>query len=320
MDILIYGAGAVGLGIASCVLKAGATLDIIAREHTVSLLRKEGFKRTGILGDYYAGPDQFKAHSSLKNILINKCDYLFVCTKSFDSQQAAKDISQYKGGLQSKTKIILFQNGWGNAEIFTSYFPEDIIYNARVITGFSRLKPNEVTITVHADAIHIGSLFHKDISGLHEVCQLITIGDIPCELNENIEKDLWAKMLYNCALNGLGAILNVPYGVLGESEYSRNIMKGIVKEIYTVIEREGYKTWWETAEDYLETFYGKLLPSTAQHESSTLQDIRSKKPTEIEALNGAVIQLAEKYQLSVPYNRFIYNMVKFIEAGNLAMD
>jgi 2-dehydropantoate 2-reductase len=316
MYILIYGAGAVGLGIASCLLKAGATLDIIAREYTVSLLRKEGLKRTGIFGDYYAKPDQFKAHSSLKDIPINKCDYLFVCTKSFDSQQAARDIFQYKGDLQSKTKIILFQNGWGNAEIFASYFPEEIIYNARVITGFSRLKPNEVTITVHADAIHIGSLFHKDIAGLHELCNLITRGGIPCEVNENIEKDLWAKMLYNCALNGLGAILNVPYGLLGESEYSRNLMKGVVKEIYMVIEREGYRTWWETPEDYLETFYGKLLPSTAQHESSTLQDIRAKKPTEIEALNGAVIQLAKKHQLSVPYNLFIFSMVKFIEERN----
>ena len=219
--------------------------------------------------------------------------------------------------MQSKTKIILFQNGWGNTEIFASYFPEEIIYNANVITGFSRLKPNEVTITVHADAIHIGSLFHKDISGLHDLCKLITKGGIPCEVNESIEKDLWAKMLYNCALNGLGAILNVPYGMLGESEYTRNIMKGVVKEIYVVIEREGYRTWWETEEDYLETFYGKLLPPTAEHESSTLQDIKAKKSTEIEALNGAVIQLANKHRLSVPYNLFIYSMVKFIEVKNL---
>jgi 2-dehydropantoate 2-reductase len=279
MNILIYGAGAVGLGIAGFLLKAGAKVDIIAREHTVFLLQKEGLKRTGIFGDYYAEPGQFKAHSSLKNILINRFDYIFVCTKSFDSKQAAKDISQYKYDLQPKTKIILFQNGWGNAEIFASCLPEDIIYNARVITGFSRLKPNEANITVHADAIHIGSLFHKDIAGLNELCQLITRGGIPCEVNKNIEKDLWAKMLYNCALNGLGAILNVPYGMLGESEYSRDIMKGIVNEIYTVIEKEDYKTWWKTAEDYLETFYDKLLPATAQHESSTLQDIRAKKPT-----------------------------------------
>ncbi len=36
--------------------------------------------------------------------------------------------------------------------------------------------------------------------------------------------------------------------------------------------------------------------------------------TEIDALNGAVIKLAENYQVNVPYNLTVYNMVKFLEA------
>jgi 2-dehydropantoate 2-reductase len=46
-----------------------------------------------------------------------------------------------------------------------------------------------------------------------------------------------------------------------------------------------------------------------------LQDIAAKKRTEIDALNGAVIELAERSATTVPYNSVAYNLIKFIESG-----
>jgi len=314
MRALIYGCGAVGLGIASCLLKSKDQVDIIARENTVLALREHGLVRTGIWGDYSTGPTAFSSYTSLSEIEIKIYDYILVCTKSFDSSNAAKDLSQYDSLFGEKTKIVLFQNGWGNAEIFLTFFDKEKIYNARVITGFRRSKANEVTITVHADSIHIGSLFSNDFACIQSLCQSIDKGGIPCEATNNIEKDLWAKMLYNCALNPLGAILDVPYGVLAEKGSARTIMKGIVEEVFDVMKAAGYETHWQSPKDFLEVFYEKLVPDTAEHKSSTLQDILAKKRTEIDALNGAVIRLAEKYGVRVPYNSVVYNIVKFIEA------
>ncbi len=121
-------------------------------------------------------------------------------------------------------------------------------------------------------------------------------------------------MLYNCALNPLGAILDVPYGKLAEQESTRAVMDGIAGEVFAVMTKAGYETHWESAKDFLEVFYGKLVPDTAEHKSSTLQDIAAKKPTEIDALNGAVIRLAETFAIPVPCNSVVYNIVKFIEA------
>lgn len=316
MRVLIYGGGAVGLGIASCLLKSKDQVDIVARENTVSALRKHGLVRTGIWGDYFAEPTAFANYTSLCEIKTKGYDNILVCTKSFDSFEAAKDLSRYNSLFGEKTKIVLFQNGWGNAEVFLSFFDKEKIYNARVITGFSRPEKNEVTITVHADSIHIGSLFNEGLECIEDLCHSIDKGGIPCEATVNIEKDLWAKMLYNCALNPLGAILGVPYGVLAEHEPSRIIMKGIVEEVFEVIKAAGYETHWQSPQDFLEVFYNKLVPDTAKHKSSTLQDILAKKKTEIDALNGAVIKLAEKYEVHVPYNSAVYNIVKFIEAKN----
>jgi 2-dehydropantoate 2-reductase len=313
MKVLIYGGGAVGLGIASCLLKSEDQVDIVARENTVLALRENGLVRTGIWGDYSARPAAFRSYTSLNEIKTEGYDYILVCTKSFDSYEAAKNLSQYESLFSEKTKIVLFQNGWGNAEEFSSFFKVEMIYNARVITGFRRPEKNEVTITVHADSIHIGSLFNEDLECIEDLCESIDKGGIPCEATGEIEKDLWAKMLYNCALNPLGAILDVPYGELAEHESSRIIMQGVVEEVFEVIKAAGYQTHWKSPKDFLKIFYRKLVPDTARHKSSTLQDILAKKKTEIDALNGAVIKLAEKHDVHVPYNSSIYNIVRFIE-------
>ncbi len=316
MKILIYGAGAVGLGIGSCLLKSGDEVDFIARDDTVSSLHQHGLGRSGIFGEYHADPNSFHCYSSIKELPAQLYDYIIVSTKSYDSPPAAKDLSVHHYIIGTENKIILCQNGWGNAEAFASYFPKDRIYNARVITGFVRPEKHHVDITVHAEAIHIGSLFDADLAPIEYLCDSISKGDIPCEVTTEIGKDLWAKMLYNCALNPLGAILNVPYGELGEPVYTRDLMNCIVKEIFEVMKESGHKTHWECAEDYLETFYSKLLPSTAAHNSSMLQDIQLKKKTEIDSLNGAVLRLAEEFHIDTPCNLVLCNMIRFLEMNN----
>lgn len=316
MKILIFGGGSVGLGIASCLIKSGEHVDIAAREDTVSAVKKHGLVRTGIFGDFTAGPGTFNIFSSLKAAGQTVYDLILVCTKSFDTAAAAKDIASCTSLLGEKTMIILCQNGWGNAEKFASCYPEEQIYSARIITGFYRSAKNHVVITVHADAIHIGSLFTDVMpEEIQHLCQAITKGGIPCEPAGSIEKDLWAKMLYNCALNPLGAIFNVPYGVLGENSHTRNIIKTIVEEIFHVMRKAGYTTHWSGAEDYLNVFYEKMLPPTAEHESSMLQDIRAEKRTEIDALNGEIVHLGETLKIKNPCNSLVCDMIKFLEAG-----
>lgn len=312
---LVYGGGAVGLGLASCLLKSGIYVDIIAREATALALQQKGLIRTGIFGDYHAIPSAFNSVPSLKALPGKAYDFILVCTKSFDSFDAAQDLSRHRSLFADHTRIVLFQNGWGNAEAFLAVFDKKIIYNARVITGFQRRQPNEVEVTVHADAIHIGSLFGASAATVANLAQAINTGDIPCRTTTEIGKDIWAKMLYNCALNPVGAVLDVTYGELAEQKSSRAFMDGIIEEVFNVMTKAGYETHWDSAEDFLDVFYGRLVPDTAKHKSSMLQDIAAKKRTEIDALNGAVIELAGRLAMSVPYNSIACNLVKFIEAS-----
>lgn len=315
MDVLIYGGGAVGLGIASCLIRPGNRVEIVARAETVAALKNEGLLRTGIFGRVHARAGTFGCCAALDEAAGGPYDFVLICTKSFDSAAAAKDLADHENRIGRGARLVLFQNGWGNAEAFAAHFEKGRIYNARVITGFRRPRPSEVEITVHADAIHVGSLFPTDLSVIEPLCRAIREGGIPCERTGSIEKDLWAKMLYNCALNPLGAILGVPYGALAEAASTRLLMDRIVEEVFAVMVAAGYRTHWQEPKQFLEVFYGRLVPDTAEHKSSTLQDIAAGKRTEIEALNGAVIHLAQEHRIAVPYNLAVYNLIKFLESS-----
>ena len=314
MKILIYGGGAVGLGIGSCLIKSGVSLDIIARPNTVKCLLQEGLRRTGIFGDYVASPTQFNSYTNIDSLPKTDYDYILIMSKAYDVEPLCKALFFSKSLNPINTKIIIFNNGWGTHEIVSQFTNKTNIYNARVITGFIRNKPNKVDITVHADAIHIGSLYNTDnLFETSTLSKLINDGGIPCESVSDIMADLWAKMLYNCALNPLGAILEVNYGELGEHSGTRSIMENVIQETFDVMIALGYHTHWTSVENYISSFYSTFLPSTYAHNSSMLQDICAGKKTEIDFLNGVIVEGAKKTHQIECTNSLLRELIKFKE-------
>lgn len=314
MNILIYGAGAVGLGLASCLLKSNVTVDIVGRASTVAALQQEGLHRQGIFGEHHTPPSNFHVADSLEKLAPRRYDFILICTKSFDTASAAQSIASHPSLIGDSTRFVLCQNGWGNAEIFANTFPKDRIKNARVITGFIRPHKHTVNITVHADAIHLGSLFDENVDDLESLAKAIDSGGIPCQTTRAIGRDLWAKMLYNCMLNGLSTVFDVPYGLLGESEHTRDLMQTVAQEVFAVMQASGHQTHWPDVEQYLDAFYKQQLPSTYRHEPSMLQDVRAHKRTEIDSLNGAIVALGKQHNIPVPTNTLITRLVKFMES------
>jgi 2-dehydropantoate 2-reductase len=313
VKVLIFGAGAVGLGLASFLLQGKHRVHLVGKEKTALALRKNGLKRRGIFGEAYFSPQQFTVSSNLTETGRETFDFYLICTKSLDTENSAQQLKEESTLARQKSPIVLCQNGWGNAEIFSRFFPDKQIFNARVITGFIRSDPHVVDVTVHAQPIHLGSLFYEDSSCLLYLAEALSHGGVPSLVTNEIGKDLWAKMLYNCPLNALGAVLQVPYGHLGESENSRAIMKKIVEEVFQVMQGLGYESHWQSTEEYLQYFYVKLLPSTYEHESSMLQDIRARRNTEIEALNGVIVREGRKLGINVSFNEAILNQVLFLQ-------
>ncbi|WP_405305282.1 ketopantoate reductase family protein [Methanobrevibacter sp.] len=313
MNILIIGAGAVGIGLAASVKSQGADISIFARGKTACAIRENGIERCGLFAHYSFGSEEINVYEDYESIESDLFDYVFITSKTTANEDIAQNLNQNKRILKENGKIIIFQNGFGNDEYYLKYFSKKEVFSARVITGFRRPKRHISEVTVYTEPILIGSLQHESPESLEEIADMITDSGIICELTDEVDKYLWAKMLYNCALNPLGAILDVNYGKLTESEYSRQIMDKIIDEIFEVINAAGYSTLWDSSDEYKDIFYSKLVPDTYGHYSSTHQDIQRKIKTEIESLNGKVIELGMKNNVDVSANRIIYNLIKTIE-------
>lgn len=313
MKILVIGAGAVGISLAASLMSQNADVSIYARGETAKAIKKNGIKRCGLFENYSFSSDEVKVFSDYRDIAKNSFDYVFITSKTTANDDISQKLNEFRDILKTDFKIIIFQNGFGNDNAYLRYFDKSEVFCARLITGFARHDRYISEVTVYTEPIQIGSLQNQDPKDLKEIADMIAASGIGCELTDEVDKYLWAKMLYNCALNPLGTILDVNYGKLTENEYSKEIMDRIIDEIFDVINASKYETFWDNSEEYKKIFYNKLVPDTYEHISSTHQDVKRKIKTEIDSLNGSVIRLAETYGIDVSTNRIIYNLIKSIE-------
>lgn len=310
--VLIIGAGAVGVAMAASFASEGMEVAVLSASKTADEIEANGVKRCGIFSEITIPAGVVAVYRTYEEIKTG-FNYIVVSSKTMANAEIARKLSENREILADGGKIVVFQNGWGNNDEYLKYFSEDEVYNARIITGFQRVTPENSKVTVHTAPILLGSLYGKDNEMMAPLANAINLSGIPSEVSADIEKALWAKMLFNTTLNPLGAVLNMSYGELSESEHARMIMDSLIEETYSVLAAEKFQTFWPTAADYKEVFYGKLVPDTYKHRSSTLQDIEKKQKTEIDTLNGCVIRLAEKNGIDVPTHKMIYKLIKALE-------
>ena len=310
MRILIFGAGAVGQGVGGLLAAAGHDVTVLVRPRFRDVLTTGGLKVTGIFGEHAVAPGGVRAIVEASEADGETFDVAILAVKSYDTAASVDDLAVAAGDAP----VVSMQNGYGNVELLTERFGPDRVLCARVITGFTIPAPGEVDITVHADDVRIGSFSRPDHPAAAQLAQAIDAAGLPATAVDNVEAVLWGKILYNCALNPLGAILGVHYGALGDSPLARAVMDAVIDEAFAVIGAGGFPCLWADADAFRETFYGRLIPPTYDHRPSMLQDLEAGKRPEIDALNGAIVRLAEAHGLDAPVNRTIVSLMRFLAA------
>lgn len=313
MKLMLMGCGAVGIAVAAALYDAGSDPDLVAQGETLKAIREGGIARRGIFKDVTVPKDRVKVYESVKAAGRAGYDYVIVCCKTTVSPIVAEELGSVPGLLADSGKIVLFQNGFDNERPFLKYFDREKLLAASIITGFERPKRNVSLVTVHSASALIGSLRGGD-GGAAPLAAAISAGGFPCETSADIVKAIWSKMLYNCTLNPLSAVLGTNYGGLLASPDAVKLMDGIVEEIFAVMKAAGYAARWPDAKAYKKDFYTKILPPTAGHRASTLQDMERRIKTEIDSLTGVVVRLGEEYGVPVPVNTMLYRLVKAKES------
>jgi 2-dehydropantoate 2-reductase len=145
---------------------------------------------------------------------------------------------------------------------------------------------------------------------LAEVAALLQRADIPTEPVPNILDFVWAKLLVNVGINALTVLHDCPNGGLLQIPEARRMLVAAVQEGQAVARALGINLPADPVSQTLE-----VCRATAANISSMLQDVRRGKPTEIAAINGALLAKAERLGLAAPVNRELVGRVRAIEQG-----
>jgi len=311
MHFLVYGAGALGQGLGCMLASAGHQVDLLLRPRFIQTIRQRGLEVSGVFGEFHSAPPTLGLLASITEA-GTEYDYILLTTKSYDTQASAEQLAQLT--VAPDCRFVSLQNGCGNIEVLVETFGPERTIGGRVITGFEITSPGHVEITVSADAIHLGNSVGGAISPeVTRLAEAISDAGHPCAAVGDIHKSLFAKLLYNCALNPLGAILGVNYGLLAEQEPVRQVMNRVIAETFAVIKAIGGATPWPDAESYKKVFYESLVPVTANHRPSMLQDLENNKPTEVDALVGYVSTRGHEADIATPTCDTLTALVKFKE-------
>ncbi|HID08369.1 MAG TPA: ketopantoate reductase family protein [Armatimonadetes bacterium] len=305
----IVGAGGIGLTFATMLAASGQPVVLVCRSWQSDALIANGSFVTGLFGEHRARP------SILDDVrqLPRDVDVYAVATKAYDTETVASLLAEV---APQSAIVVSLQNGLGNVEALMRALPQCYVLGARIIFGAERIAPNGARVTVCADDVVIAP---KRMPQWRECAQRLVAScrkaHIPARTESDIEPWLWAKVLYNAALNPLGALLNMTYGELANDPLTRAVMNCIINEAFAVAAAIGAPMHWESADDYREHFYTQLVPPTSAHRSSMLQDLSAGKRTEIDALNGALMRIGEEHGIATPFNAVLTAWVKRCEAG-----
>lgn len=305
MKVLVFGAGAVGSTFGG-FLSRSHDVTLLGRRSHLEAIKKNGLRISGIWGNHHF--TKFSFATDFKNLLKEEFDLILVTVKSYDTESAARMIRKI---IRPQTLVISLQNGLGNVEALQRHLPSKQILAGRVIFGAILSSPGNIKITVMAEPTAIGeTTVRKETPRVRKIAKLINDARVPTVSCPDVFKLLWAKVIYNCALNSLASLLNCHYGKLTEQMETRTVMNKVIDEIYEVAAKAKVGLNPPTAAQYRNLFYSKLVARTYDHRPSMLQDLKKGKRTEIDALNGAIVALGKKYEVKTPVNAELTKLIK----------
>lgn len=308
MRVAVIGAGALGSVFGGFLALDGHQVTLLGRQWHLEAVKKNGLLIEGIWGEHLVKNLDLAINPEA---LQPGFDLVLVTVKAYDTQEAAEIARQ----LVSKDGLVLsLQNGIGNGEILERTVGRTISALGRVIFGAEIVQPGIVKVTVCADDVIVGPLGEgypaSRILVIRNTAKIIADAGIPCHYSDDVQVNLWAKSVYNCALNPLGALLGATYGELADDDHARDIMNAIIGECIEVAQAQGVPLPWGDAEAFQREFYEQMIPPTRDHRASMLQDMELDRRTEIDALNGLIVFYGQMLGVETPVNRVITSLIK----------
>jgi 2-dehydropantoate 2-reductase len=292
--IAIVGKGAIGGLIGFKCHQLGYDYQYLIKSQNQPL-----FKVTDIAG---------VSHSFIPNSTVitkpNQFDLLILPIKAY---QVMLVLEQLEPFIHPKHIIVLLHNGMGTIEQVKKKQPNNPLVAATTSYGALKFDANTL-IETGLGQTHFGWVSNVEVELKQMIEPILSALLPPSNWHQDINLALWKKLAINAVINPLTAIHNLKNGELAGLKYSTNISI-ICCEIANVMQALGYSI------DSLELIKNvqQVIKATANNYSSMHQDLKFGRHTEIEFINGYVIDKAAELNIKVPHNHRLIEQIRQLE-------
>lgn len=290
--IAIVGAGAVGCYFGALLARAGFPVTLIGRPYHVDAIQRGGLRLKGSDFDVVV-----KLQADTRIEAIRDATVVLLCVKTLDTETAATELVPHLG---QDPILVSFQNGVDNVERIERatgiHALSAVVYVAVAMTGPGQIQHNGRGDIVIGPSPRLSAVFDK--------------AEIPCRVSDNIDGELWMKLVMNCAYNAISALTHRQYRFIRNDALGSDVMKELIREVVSVGTASGVRM---PATEQLIDAAMKLGDAMATATSSTEQDLARGRRTEIDSLNGYVCRRGRELGVSTPVNDTLYALVKLIE-------
>ena len=297
--IAVVGAGAVGGYFGGLLAHAGAPVVMIGRPAFV-----EAVKKHGLFLDTLHFQESVRVEASTELSAARGAEIVLFCVKTTDNAATARALAPL---LAPGAVVLSFQNGVDNVEQIRAAAAIDALPTV-VYVAASVPEPGRVKHVGRGDLV-----FGPQSTKTERVAALFSRANVPCRISDNIDGELWTKLIWNCALNAVSALGHAKYGQIAASADARKVVETVVNEVLAVARAANIHP--PGLEDPKVAIAGamKIATQMAEALSSTAQDMNRGKRTEIDSLNGYISRRGAELGVSMPVNHTLYALVKLAE-------
>jgi 2-dehydropantoate 2-reductase len=295
----VVGAGAVGGYFGGLLARAGAPVVMIGRPVFV-----EAVGKNGLFLDTLHFQERVRVEASAELEAVRGAPIVLFCVKTTDNAATAKTLAPL---LAPGALVLSMQNGVDNVEQIRAAANLEAL-PAVVYVAASVPEPGRVKHVGRGDLV-----FGPKNEKTERLASLFSAANVPCRISENIEGELWTKLIWNCALNAVSALGRAKYGQIAASADARKVVETAVDEVLAVARAANIRP--PGLEDPQAAIAGafKIATQMAEALSSTAQDMNRGKRTEIDSLNGYISRRGAELGVPTPVNHALYALVKLAE-------
>lgn len=300
MKVCVVGCGAVGSIFAAHLARKGEAevyaYDVSAQH--VDAIRKRGLRLSGA-ADFTA-----PVHATTNVKEIPTCDFGIVATKSIHTRFA---IEQAKSIFNENSAVCSVQNGVGNEEIIA----ENVKYVIRGTTfpAGHIIEPGHVGYDIVGDT-WIGPFepAHTPMDRVTELAQLLNRSGLNVIALEDARGAQWTKLIFNASTNPVGALTLLHHGAATRLPATGELFNALIAEGEAVAKAMGIKLHGDPR-----ALVQKGANAPGKHNASMLQDVLAKRQTEVDFMNGAIVNWGERHNVPTPLNKTMWALIKGLE-------